>query len=62
VLSRDLSPWEAVTLSADYMTRVFEVPYRQAKDWYGEIPELESEAGATHDEIYFVCTTWPRCA
>lgn len=77
VLSRDLSPWEsehlfavsatvpdeeAVTLSGDFITRVFEGPYRDAKDWYAEMRDLAREKGATTDEVYFFYTTCPKCA
>jgi hypothetical protein len=52
VLSRDLSPWEAehlfavskavpdeeaVTLTGDFITKVFEGAYRNAKDWHAEM-------------------------
>lgn len=77
VLSRDLSPWQAehlfsvsaavpdeehVTLSGDYVTKVFEGPYRNAKDWYVEMQSEAGEAGATNDEVYFFYTTCPKCA
>ena len=80
VLSRDLSPWRAehlfsasvpvpgeerVLLSGEYITRVFEGPYRDARVWHAE---MESEAraagvpGGMRDEIYFFYTTCPKCA
>jgi Bacterial hydrolase len=77
VLSRDLSPWqsehlfaiskpvgdeEQVTLSGDFVTRVFEGPYRDAKEWYGTMTDLAREKGATSDEVYFFYTTCPKCA
>jgi hypothetical protein len=52
VLSRDLSPWkaehlfategdvpdeDATTLSGDFVTKVFDGPYNEAKSWYGEM-------------------------
>ena len=77
VLSRDLSPWkaehlfavsaavpdeEAVTLTGDFTTKVFEGPYRNAKDWYAEMQAIAREKGATTDEVYFFYTTCPKCA
>lgn len=77
VLSRDLSPWkaehlfavsapvpdeEAATLSGDFITKVFEGPYRKAKDWYREMQELAQAKGSTSDEVYFFYTTCPKCA
>lgn len=77
VLSRDLSPWrsehlfaasgpvpeeETTTLTGDYITRVFEGPYRNAKGWHSEMAALARERGATAEEVYFFYTTCPRCA
>ena len=77
VLSRDLSPWtadhyfsapkpvpgeEAVTLSGDFFTKVFEGPYKKARDWYDEMRTLAKDRGATRDEVYFFYTTCPKCA
>lgn len=77
VLSRDPSPWtgehlfavsaplpdeETVTLTGDFVTRVFEGPYRKAKDWHAEMAELARSKGATEEEVYFFYTTCPKCA
>ena len=77
VLSRDLSPWqaehlfsvsrpvpgeEATTLTGDFVTKVFEGPYRDAKHWYREMAALAHERGAATEEIYFFYTTCPKCA
>lgn len=77
VLSRDLSPWRAehlfsaprsvpeeemVTLSGDFVTKVFEGPFRQTAAW---IEILRSEAlarGETPRGTYLFYTTCPRCA
>jgi hypothetical protein len=76
VLSRDTSPWEsehffAVTapvrgeemtsLSGDFTTRVFEGPYRQAREWHKQLREI----ARGHDgeaRIFFFYTTCPKCA
>ena len=77
VLSRDLSPWSAehlfsmdhpvsdeeqVTLTGDFITKVFEGPYREAKDWHEEMLALAKERGGTSEEVYFFYTTCPKCA
>ncbi len=77
VLSRDLSPWEtehyfAVTadvededmtsISGDFITRVFEGPYRHAKNW---VHEMETAAKAKVQEakrVFMFYTTCPKCA
>lgn len=77
VLSRDLSPFRAehlfsvprdipgekmTTLSGDFVTKVFEGPYREAKDWYGEMEKLVRDNGSLPGRIYFFYTTCPKCA
>ncbi|EPX76048.1 hydrolase [Salipiger mucosus] len=77
VLSRDLSPWESehlfavtgpvpdeqmVTLSGNFVTKVFEGPYRNARNWHAEMTALARETGAKADEVYFFYTTCPKCA
>lgn len=77
VLSRDLSAWraehlfsiskpvpeeDAVTLTGDFVTKVFEGPYRQAKVWYEEMKNLARARGGASDEVYFFYTTCPKCA
>jgi len=77
VLSRDLSAWqaehlfavskpiqgeEATTLTGDFVTKVFEGPYRDAKDWFAELQDVSRQHGVETDDIYFFYTTCPKCA
>lgn len=89
VLSRELTPWQAehlfaasrpvpqeetVRLSGDFITRVFEGPYRAARHWHEAMAALAREKRATagkatdreetdrEAEVYFFYTTCPRCA
>ena len=77
VLSRDLSPWtgehlfavseplpdeEMVRLSGEFMTKVFEGPYRSAKDWHTDMLGLAHAKGSASDDVYFFYTTCPKCA
>ncbi len=77
VLSRDLSAWQAehlfsisapvpeeetVTLSGDFVTMVFEGPYREARNWYLEMQDLAQKYGRKSDDVYFFYTTCPKCA
>lgn len=77
VLSRDTSAWESehffsvskdipdeemATLSGDYITRVFEGPYKEAKNWCGEMENLVQAKGSEPGNIYFFYTTCPKCA
>ena len=77
VLSRDPSPWyaehlfavskpvpdeEMTKLSGDYITRVFEGPYRDARDWFDEMDKLVRANGDLPGKIWFFYTTCPKCA
>lgn len=77
VLSRDLSPWsaehlfavsaplpdeEAVQLTGNFVTKVFEGPYADAKEWHEQMLDLAHKKGSTADEVYFFYTTCPKCA
>ncbi|WP_083099716.1 hydrolase [Pseudophaeobacter leonis] len=77
VLSRDLSSSEGehffavtsevpdekmVRLSGDFITRVFEGPYRKAKDWKHEMEIAVQAAGKTAGRIFMFYTTCPRCS
>ncbi|MDX1781190.1 MAG: hydrolase [Thalassovita sp.] len=77
VLSRDLSAWKAehlfssaqpvpgeemVTLSGDFITRVFEGPYKDAKHWYQVMKDLAAARGKADGTVWFFYTTCPKCA
>jgi hypothetical protein len=76
-LSRDPSPWrgehlfaadrpvegeEMVTLSGDYITRVFEGPFSDAGAWHREMKEEAAQRGRADGEVWFYYTTCPKCA
>ncbi len=77
VLSRDLSAWqaehlfsvsksvpgeEAITLTGNFITKVFEGPYRQARVWFDEMKQLARIKSGEAKEVYFFYTTCPKCA
>ena len=77
VLSRDLSAWEGehlfsaskpvegeemTTLSGDFLTKVFEGPYREAKRWHAEMESLARSKGHDPKSVWFCYTTCPKCA
>ena len=77
VLSRDLSafkgehlfavtsdvPEEEMTrLSGDYVTKVFEGPYSNAKEWHAELKALSASRGKADGKVWFFYTTCPKCA
>lgn len=77
MLSRDLSPWkcehylavnkevpnlENVKFSGTFLTKVFEGPYKEVKNWYKEMQKLADERNVDKSNIYFFYTTCPKCA
>ncbi len=77
VLSRDLSSTEGehffavtrnvpgeemMTLSGNFITRVFEGPYRKAKDWMREMQTAAESDGHKAGRIFMFYTTCPPCA
>lgn len=77
VLSRDASAWtgehyfavrgdvpgqETVRLSGDFLTKVFEGPYREARRWCDDTARYAKERGKAVDDLFFFYTTCPKCA
>ncbi len=77
VLSKDLGAWtsehyfaaakevpgeEMVRLTGTYVTKVFDGPYSQAKQWYDEMKALAAKRGKRDGEVFFYYTTCPKCA
>ncbi len=76
VLSRDLSAFtrehlfavdrpvpgqEMVTLTGDFVTRLFEGPYSALIGWYDQLELLARGRGGEPGRIYFFYTTCPKC-
>lgn len=77
VLSRDPSPWtgehyfsvtrqvpdqEMVSMTGDYLTRVFEGPYKNAPKWEKAMAEFVACKGKKTKKTYYFYTTCPKCA
>ena len=76
-LATDPSPWrgelyfgvtkqvpgaENTTLSGDFLTKVFEGPYRDAGKWVQETQEYVRSQGREMKKLYFFYTACPKCA
>jgi len=77
VMSRDRSAWSAehlfsvtdevpgqemVRLSGDFITKVFEGPYKEMPRWHEQVLQDAKARGKDPDKIYFFYTTCPKCA
>ena len=50
------------TLSGTYLAKVFEGPYRNMRNWIGEMKAFVAGKGKTPQKLYFYYTTCPKCA
>lgn len=77
VLSREKSLWSAehlfavnkevpdkemTRLTGDFVTKVFEGPYKDRPRWCEQLDASIKDEGKTVDETYFFYTTCPKCA
>ena len=77
VMSRDLSAWSAEhlfavakevpgqdmeRLSGDYLTTVFEGPYKEVPRWHEQAEQNVRARGKEPANVYFFYTTCPKCA
>lgn len=77
VLSRDPSAWSSehyfsvtkdvpgqdmVHLTGDYVTKVFEGPYKNVPSWQREMEAHVNDQGRAVKRNYFFYTTCPKCA
>ena len=53
---------EMVRLSGNYMTKVFEGPYKNAPQWEKEMQAYVRSKGKQPGKVYFFYTTCPKCA
>lgn len=77
VLSREISPWQSehlfsvkrpvpdlqnVKLSGEFLTHVFEGPYKNAPSWCNEMADYVRKQGKALKTQFFFYTTCPKCA
>ena len=51
-----------VRLSGDYLTRVFEGPFKKMPEWENEMTSLVESRGRKINKMYYFYTTCPKCA
>lgn len=61
-VAKDVPGAEMVHLSGDFLTKVFEGPYSDARKWRGEMEHYVQEMGEQLQTMYFFYTTCPRCS
>lgn len=61
-VTKDVPGEEMTTLSGDFLTRVFEGPYRRAKEWVHDMEVAAEAAGKSSGRTFMFYTTCPKCA
>ena len=61
-VSRDVPGQDLVQLNGEYLTRVFEGPYRKIPVWEKEMEDFVVNKGVRLKKIYYFYTTCPKCA
>ena len=61
-VARDVPGQEMVRLSGEFLTKVFEGPYKNAPSWQRELEAHVQRQGKELKTTYFFYTTCPKCA
>jgi hypothetical protein len=61
-VTKDVPGQEMVRLSGDYLTKVFEGPYKEAPKMEKEMEAFVHSRGKQVGKVYFFYTTCPKCA
>lgn len=61
-VSKNVPGQEMVKMTGDFLTRVFEGPYKDVPKWEKEMEILVSSKGKKVKKTYFFYTTCPKCA
>jgi hypothetical protein len=61
-VTKDVPGQEMVKMSGDYLTKVFEGPYKNVAKWEKEMATFVEGKGKQVKKTYFFYTTCPKCA
>lgn len=61
-VSKDLPNAKMATLSGTFLSKVFEGPYRNMRNWIVEMQGYVAAQGKRATKLYFYYTTCPKCA
>jgi effector-binding domain-containing protein len=61
-VSKDVPVAEMVKLSGDFLSQVFEGPYKNIRQWIKQMSDYVRRQGKELKKLYFFYTTCPKCA
>lgn len=61
-VKKDVPGQQMVNMTGDYLTKIFEGPYKNAPTWEKEMATFVKSKGKQVKKTYFFYTTCPKCA
>ena len=61
-ISKEIPGARTTALSGTFLTKVFEGPYRNMRNWIKEMMSFVKSRGKSMQKMYFFYTTCPKCA
>jgi hypothetical protein len=61
-VSKDVAGAEMVKLSGNFLSQVFEGPYKNIRQWIKQMTDYVRQKGKQLKKLYFFYTTCPACA
>lgn len=61
-VSKEIPSAENIRISGTFLTKVYEGPYKNMKQWYNDMLQYVDSKGKKIKKMYFFYTTCPRCA
>ncbi len=61
-VSEEVPAGEMATISGTFLTKVFEGPYKNIRNWIGEMKSYVKGRGRDMEKLYLFYTTCPKCA
>ncbi len=61
-VTKDVPGAQMATLSGTFLTRVYEGPWREIREWIADMNAFVASKGKKAEKLYFAYTTCPKCA
>jgi len=61
-VTEDVPGVEMATISGTFLTKVFEGPYKEMRNWIADMNTYVASQGKNTEKLYFFYTTCPKCA
>ncbi len=62
LVDKDVPGQEMITLSGDFISKVYDGPFKEVGNWAKEMMQMKDKSGRKVEDVYFFYTTCPGCA